>query len=79
MTVPISQEVLSDLKRIKEKFGWDIEIYAWETTCSKALKQYAETNGHFINLEDFYYSVTYIKRDRDGIVQYYRNSKPLGK
>lgn len=75
----LGEGFLSDLKRIKEKFGWDIEIYAWETTCSKALKQYAETNGHFINLEDFYYSVTYIKRDRDGIVQYYRNSKPLGK
>lgn len=73
----LGEGFLSDLKRIKEKFGWNIEIYAWETTCSRALKQYAEANGKFINLEDFYYSVTYVKKDRDGLTEYYRNSKPL--
>lgn len=73
----LGEGFLSDLKRIKEKFDWSIEIYAWESTCSKELKRYAETNGMFINLEDFYYSITFVKKDRNGIIPYYRNSNPL--
>ncbi|MDF1493941.1 NYN domain-containing protein [Caproiciproducens sp. CPB-2] len=42
----LGEGFLSDLKRIKEKFGWNIEIYAWNKTCSRALKDYAERNGN---------------------------------
>ncbi len=73
----LGEGFLSDLKRIKEKFGWDIEVYAWEKTCSKALKAYAVDNGQFIRLEDYYNSITYVKRDREGKISYFRYSDPL--
>jgi len=73
----LGEGFLSDLKRVKERFGWNIEIYAWEKTCSKALKDYAVNNGQFIKLEDYYYYITYIKKDREGIIPYYRNAKPF--
>ena len=73
----LGEGFLTDLKRIREKFNWEIEIYAWETTCSNALKQYAKENGRFVRLEDFYNNVTYIKKDRDGILSYWRASTEL--
>lgn len=73
----LGEGFLSDLKRIKEKFGWNIEVYAWETTCNRYLKDYAEQNGKFIKLEDYYEYITYIQRDRYGKIPYYRDSKPL--
>ncbi len=73
----LGEGFLSDLKRIKDKFNWDIEVYAWEMTCNRHLKDFAEHNGMFIRLEDYYESVTYIQKDRFGKVAYYRDSKPL--
>lgn len=73
----LGEGFLSDLKRIKEKFGWKIEVYAWETTCNRYLKEYAEENGMFTKLEDYYNSITFIKRDRYGQIQYFRNSEPI--
>lgn len=54
---------LADLKRI-HKLGWDVEIYAWETTCNRHLKEFAEENGVFVPLERYYYSVTFLKNER---------------
>ena len=54
---------LSDLKRIK-KLGWDIEVYAWDKSCSRRLKDYASQNGKFVALENYYYSITFLKEDR---------------
>ncbi len=73
----LGEGFLSDLIRIKKLTNWEIEIYAWETTCSKALKRYAQENGKFIRLEDYYYSITYIQKDREGVIAYSRPSKPL--
>lgn len=73
----LGEGFLSDLKRIHEKFHFDVEVYAWNSTCSKALKDYATQNGTFTNLEDFYNSITFIKKDKEGLIQYYRNSIPL--
>ena len=44
--------------------GWNIEVYSWEKTCNRYLKEYAESNGKFIALDDYYYSVTFLKEDR---------------
>lgn len=73
----LGEGFLSDLIRIKENFRWDIEVYAWDSTCSSALKDFATNNGTFIKLEDFYKSITFIKKDREGKLKYYRNSEPL--
>ena len=54
---------LADLKRI-HSLGWEIEVYAWETTCNRYLKEFAEQNGIFVPLEKYYYSITFLKGER---------------
>lgn len=54
---------LADLQRI-HKLGWKIEVYAWETTCNRYLKAFAEENGKFVSLERYYYSITFLKGER---------------
>lgn len=58
----------ADLKRMHSK-GWDVEVISWRDSCHGGLRKWAETNGRFIALDDFYESVTFIK----GV----RNAKPL--
>ena len=59
----LGEGFLSDLKRIKQ-MGWNIEVYSWESSCNRYLKEYAEQNGSFISLDKYYYSITYLKEDR---------------
>lgn len=59
----LGEGFLTDLKRIKT-MGWEIEVYAWESSCNRHLKQFAEENGKFISLDDYYYSITFLKEDR---------------
>ena len=59
----LGEGFLSDLNRIKG-MGWDIEVYAWEETCNRYLKDFAEKNGKFISLEKYYYAITFLKEDR---------------
>lgn len=54
---------LADLRRI-HKLGWNIEVYAWESTCNRYLKEFAEENGKFVALESYYYSITFLKGER---------------
>lgn len=73
----LGEGFLSDIQRIKERFGWQIELYAWETSCNNRLKQYAKENGMFTRLEDYYENITFIQQDRKGDDPYYRIVKPL--
>lgn len=57
------QGFLADAKRIAKK-GWKFEVYSWESTCHGLLKQFAEENGKFVNLEDYYENITFIKGGR---------------
>lgn len=59
----LGEGFLSDLKRIKN-MGWNIEVYSWNNSCNKFLKEFVEKNGKFISLDDYYYSITYLKEDR---------------
>jgi hypothetical protein len=54
---------LAELKRAHNR-GWAIEVYAWDCTCNRHLKQFAENNGTFIALEQYYYSISFIKGGR---------------
>lgn len=54
---------LADLKRAKRQ-GWNIEVYAWELSCNRYLKEFAETEGIFIPLEKYYYSISFLKGSR---------------
>lgn len=59
----LGEGFLSDLKRIKS-LGWAIEVYAWDISCNRYLKEYAKNEGKFIALEDYYDSITFLKEDR---------------
>ena len=73
----LGEGFLSDIQRIKERLGWQIELYAWESSCNNRLKQYAKENGIFTRLEDYYENITFIQQDRKGDDPYYRIVKPL--
>ena len=54
---------LADIQRI-HNFGWEFEVYAWESSCNQKLKTFAQENGKFIALETYYYSITFLKGER---------------
>lgn len=73
----LGEGFLSDLKRI-HKMGWNIEVYSWEKSCNRNLKEFAQTNGSFIALDDYYESITFLKEDRYNPTGHkVRESKPL--
>jgi hypothetical protein len=49
--------------------GWDFELYCWNKSCHKKLKEFAIKNGAYVPLEKYYDSITFIENGR--------NSKPL--
>ena len=50
----------ADIKRL-HKFGWEVEILAWQNHCKKEMRAWAEENGLFVPLDDFYESVTFLQ------------------
>lgn len=73
----LGEGFLTDLKRIKD-MQWNIEVYAWEISCNRYLKEFAEQNGKFIALETYYDSITFLKEDRyNPTGAQVRPSKPL--
>ena len=49
----------ADLERMHSR-GWDIEVISWRHSCNTRMRQWAERNGRFIALDDFYESVTFL-------------------
>lgn len=73
----LGEGFLTDLKRIKD-MQWNIEVYAWDISCNRYLKEFAEQNGKFIALETYYDSITFLKEDRyNPTGAQVRPSKPL--
>lgn len=54
---------LSDLQRA-HRIGWSVEVYSWEGTCNRYLRDFAEKNGKFVSLEKYYYSISFIRNGR---------------
>ena len=53
----------ADLERM-QKSGWGIEVIAWDISCKRKLKEWAESVGIFIPLERYYESVTFMEEGR---------------
>jgi hypothetical protein len=62
----------ADLERMHKR-GWKIEVLAWESTCNKRMKQWVQSVGVFVALEDFYDSITF----SESFDQVIRKSKAL--
>ena len=50
----------ADLERMHSR-GWRVEIMSWRHSCNTRMRQWAERNGRFIALDDFYESVTFLE------------------
>ncbi|MGR3914303.1 MAG: NYN domain-containing protein [Gammaproteobacteria bacterium] len=53
------------LERMHKK-GWQIEILSWENSCNPRMKRWAEQNGKFIALDDFYEAITFLEPSNPG-------------
>ena len=55
----------ADIGRMHDQ-GWQIEVLSWQNTCRKAMREWAEQNGLFVALDDFYESVTFLEAPKPG-------------
>ena len=49
----------ADLERMYNR-GWRVEVLSWRHSCNRRMREWAERNGKFIALDDFYDSVTFL-------------------
>ena len=50
----------ADIERMHSR-GWDIEVLSWRHSCNRRMREWAEENGKFIALDDFYNSITFLE------------------
>ena len=55
----------ADLERMRRR-GWRIEVLSWRHSCNRGMREWAEQNGVFIALDDFYDSVTFLEPPAPG-------------
>lgn len=55
----------ADLERLHNR-GWRIEVLSWRHSCNRRMREWAEQNGKFIALDDYYHSVTFLERPEPG-------------
>ena len=55
----------STLERM-HKVGWRVEILSWAHSTNQRMRQWAEDNGVFVALDNFYESVTYMEPSSPG-------------
>ena len=46
--------------------GWRIEILSWRHARKLRMRKWAERNGVFVPLDDFYWSITFLTPSREG-------------
>lgn len=67
----------STLERMHKR-GWRVEILSWAHSCNQRMRRWAEENGVFIALDEFYEAVTYMEPSRPGFaLATGRGSSPL--
>ena len=55
----------ADLERMFSR-GWKFEVISWRHSCNNRMRRWAERNGRFIALDDFYDSVTFLEPSSPG-------------
>ncbi len=55
----------STLERMHKR-GWRVEILSWGHSCNQRMRRWAETNGVFVPLDDFYEAITFLEPSRLG-------------
>ena len=55
----------STLERLYKR-GWKIEVLSWKHCCNRGMRTWAENNGVFVALDDYYESITFLEPSRPG-------------
>ena len=55
----------ADLERMRRR-GWRIEVLSWRHSCNRRMREWAEGQGMFIALDDFYDSITFLEPPAPG-------------
>ncbi len=50
----------ADLQRMRSR-GWRVEVLSWRHSCNRRMREWAEEEGAFIALDDFYDSITFLE------------------
>ena len=45
--------------------GWGVEVLSWEQSCHHELREFAEQNGVFVPLDEYFEQITYVQNERD--------------
>ena len=55
----------STLERMHKR-GWRVEILSWAHSCNQRMRRWAQENGVFVPLDDFYFAITFLEPARPG-------------
>ena len=55
----------STLQRMRRR-GWKVEVLSWQHSCNYRMREWAEENGVFIPLDDFYDAITFLEPSLPG-------------
>ncbi len=66
----------STLERMHKR-GWRVEILSWGYSCNQRMRRWAEENGLFVALDDFYESITFMEPSRPGF-EFARGREAVG-
>lgn len=55
----------STLRRMHRR-GWRVEVLSWIHSCNRGMRAWAEANGVFVPLDDYYASITFREPSRLG-------------
>ena len=55
----------STLERMRKR-GWRVEILSWAHSTNQRMRKWAEENGIFVPLDDFYEAITFMEPSRPG-------------
>ena len=55
----------SSLERMHRR-GWRVEILSWAHSCNQRMRRWAEENGVFVALDEFYEAITFLEPSRPG-------------
>ena len=53
------------LERVHRR-GWRVEVLSWFHSCNRGMREWAEANGVFIPLDDYYEAITFREPSRPG-------------
>ena len=55
----------STLERMHKR-GWRVEILSWAHSCNQRMRKWAQENGIFVALDDFYEAIMFMEPSRPG-------------